>query len=217
MMTTTIDVEITSNNVDTSTAEMELTTDKSTAAEMELTTDKSTAAEMTTININTEAPTVFDTTISTTKTSTRTSTTSTITQTTPYIETPTTPIEITETEAKTSSETFTSTPTLTPRTTVSTTTLTTTNTPDVERPETTTTTIGDRPKGSSPAGIIVGTLAGVFAVVLIISLYLNRQKLYARFSSKSELNEQIIPKYVNSQSADGYVQLDHIAEQSSFA
>jgi hypothetical protein len=63
----------------------------------------------------------------------------------------------------------------------------------------------------------VGTLAGVFAVVLIISLYLNRQKLYARFSSKSELNEQIIPKYVNSQSADGYVQLDHIAEQSSFA
>jgi hypothetical protein len=204
MMTTTIDIAITSNNVEMSTAEMEITT------------DKSTDSEMTTININTDVPTVIDTTTITTKTSTTTSTTSVISHTTSKVKTSTTPMEITEIESTDSFETFTSTTgtsTITSRTTISTT--TTTNRTDVELPETT--SIGDSPNHSSRVGIVVGTLTGAFVVILVISLYVNRRKLYTRFSSKSGSSIRLIPVYSNSESSGGIVHLNNGTEQAPFA
>ncbi|CAF4780146.1 unnamed protein product [Rotaria sp. Silwood1] len=189
------------------------------------TTIISTTITSTITTTSTIIPSTTTSTITTTTTIISTTTTSTITTTTAIIPTTTTATMFTVPQTtKTTSKTQKSTSTTriffsSSKTTVSSTspitTLTTKNRTDVERPETT--TIESLPKNSSVVSIVVGTLVGVVSVILIVSIYLNREKLRARLARISTATDRIIPVYLINDELDGYIQLDDIRERAASA
>ncbi|UJR10300.1 hypothetical protein I4U23_014506 [Adineta vaga] len=88
------------------------------------------------------------------------------------------------------------------------------NSTDIEHSETST-IIRSKPKGSSVVGSIVGSVLGVCVLVLIISMYVNRQKIHTRFSSKSDETRGIVAKYSNSNLSEDFVRLENMRERTT--
>ncbi|CAF1054860.1 unnamed protein product [Rotaria sordida] len=223
--TTTSIPTTTTSTVVTTTTSIPTTTTSTVAATT--TTSIPTTTTSTIVTTTTSIPTTTTSTVVATTTSIPTTTTSTsytvsqTTMTTTKAETSTSPSVIIET----STTTFFATSTRTTRTSILSsktttfstfyiTTLTTTTGIDVEGQETT--TIKVLPNNSSVVGIVVGTLVGVFSIILIVSMYLNRDKLCARFGRIPKATERVIYLYINDES-DGYIQLIDVRERASSA
>ncbi|CAF4767053.1 unnamed protein product [Rotaria sp. Silwood1] len=219
--TTIISTTITSTITTTSTIIPSTTTSTITTTTTIISTTTTSTITTTTAII----PSTTTSTITTTTTIISTTTTSTITTTTAIIPTTTTATMFTVPQTtKTTSKTQKSTSTTriffsSSKTTVSSTSsitiLTTKDRTDVERPETT--TIEALRKNSSIVSIVVGTLVGVVSVILIVSIYLNREKLRARLARISTATNRIIPVYLINDELDGYIQLDDIRERAASA
>jgi hypothetical protein len=180
--------------------------------------------ETTAIHFDTDAPTIISTTRATT-TTTRTTTksittspTTTLSQTTLTIvneETSTTPVFITENQTETDFSTL----TVPSETKVSSTFLPTTETTALNTDEEVNerTTTESLPNKSSRLGIILGSLAGVFVVIVLVILYLKRRRSQAQFVSQSPVYQEITPMYSNSNSSGGFVRLENLRERTSSA
>jgi len=94
-------------------------------------------------------------------------------------------------------------------------TLTILTTTDVEGQEGATTKAS--PNKPSLLGIILGSIGGISLVTFIVVLYLKRHKLQARFSSRPNMYQDIIPVYSNANGNDGCIQLDNMRDRTSLA